>query len=487
MRKPYARQQRFDGSPISELSLNFECRDQIIPILAALQYVYLDKQLRTKITKLVAGDLNHETRRDVGRNGLDDWQVIVLAAVRLGCNLDYDKLQDLAENHRAVRCVLGVGDWDDSTSFSFRRIHDTLCRLKPETLHRINHTIASSGQDIDGQARQHVRADSFVVETNIHHPSESTLIFDGVRKIVPLCALLAEELDQPGWRQSKHLTRAIKKRVRVISQIVASKSPRTKAGLPQAYANLLDRVVLLIERAKTLQSFAETAGDPAGTGARAAALKHWIELTLLVCDTAHRRVLLKEKVPSSEKLFSLFEPHTQLYRRGKAMTPNQFGRQLLVVEDGAGFISHYHFMDRDAQDPDVIVEQMRQAQKLHCGEIESASLDRGFYTPENEEQLSTIVEHPCLPPRHRNQYADRMANCSIEFRRARMRHSGVESAIGALQRGTGLKRCRDRSELGMERYIGLAILGRNLHVLGKLLIARCEGESAAGRSKRLAA
>ena len=487
MRKPYSRQRRFDCSPISELSLNFECRDEIIPILAALQYVYLDQHLRTKITKLVAGDLNVKTRRDVGRSGLDDWQVVVLAAVRLGCNLDYDKLQDLAENHRSLRCVLGVGNWDDSTSFSFRRIHDTLCRLNPQTLRNLNHLIVSRGQETEELASKHVRGDSFVVETNIHHPSESTLIFDGVGKIVPLCVLLARQLGQPGWRQSKHLTRAIKKRVRVISQIVSSKSPRAKAGLPQAYANLLDRVALLIERAKTLQIAAETNGDPTGTGAQAAALKHWIELTELVCDTAHRRVLLKEKVPSSEKLFSLFEPHTQLYRRGKAMTPNQFGRLLLVFEDGAGFISHYHFMDRDAQDPDVIIEQMHQVQRLHHGEIESASLDRGFYTPENEEQLSTIVEHPCLPPRHPNQYAERMANCSIEFRRSRMRHSGVESAIGAIQRGNGLKRCRDRSELGMERYIGLAILGRNLHVLGRLLIARRNDEAAAGQSQRLAA
>jgi hypothetical protein len=244
---------------------------------------------------------------------------------------------------------------------------------------------------------------------------------------------------------------------------------------------------LLIERAESLQSLAETKGHTKELWTQVAALKHWIELIRVVCDTAYRRVLLKEKVPSSEKLFSLFEPHTQLYCRGKAMTPNQFGRLLLIFEDGAGFISHYHLMDRDAQDPDVMIEQMRQAQKLHHGEIESASLDRGFYTPQNEEQLSTIVAHPCLPPRHRNQYAERMANSSVEFRRARMRHSGVESAIGSLQRGNGLKRCRDRSELGMERYIGLAILGRNLHVLGKLLIARCNGEAAAGRSERLAA
>lgn len=80
-----------------------------------------------------------------------------------------------------------------------------------------------------------------------------------------------------------------------------------------------------------------------------------------------------------------------------------------------------------------------------------------------------------------------MKQASVEFRQARLRHSGVESAIGALQRGNGMKRCRDRSELGFERYFGLAVLGRNIHVLGKLLIARRNAESLAATSQRNAA
>ena len=206
-----------------------------------------------------------------------------------------------------------------------------------------------------------------------------------------------------------------------------------------------------------------------------------------MCDTAHRRVILGEKVPNNEKLFSLFETHTQLYRRGKAGTPNQFGRLLLVFEDGAGFISHYHLMDREVCDGDVIVEQTREAQRKHQGQIETASFDRGFYSQENEALLSTIVSEPCVPPRHPQQYAEQLANGSVTFHRLRQKHSGIESAIGALQAGNGLKRCRDHSEIGFERYLGLAILGRNIHVLGKLLIAQRAEQSKAAFSKRKAA
>lgn len=487
MRQHYEKQRRFDCTAISELTLNYECRDEMIPVLAGLQHLYACNSLRNRLVKLVAEDINQDTRRDVGRPGLDDWQVIVLAAVRLGCNYDYDKLQDQAENHRALRTVLGVGQWDAATSFGSRRIRDTLCQLKPATIAAINHAIVSHGQELHGDAAQRVRADSFVVETDIHYPTESSLIGDGMRKIIPLCVDLATAMGQLGWRQGKHLLKRVKEHLRTISQISASRSPKVKAGLSKAYEQLLHRVAPILDRAKTLQKLAETDADTVHVRSLSKRLRRWIELTEQVCDTAFRRVLLKETVPNSAKLFSLFETHTQLYRRGKAGTPNQFGRMALVFEDGAGFISHYHLMDREASDADVIVEQTREAQKRHQGAIRTASFDRGFYTPENEQQLSCIVEEPCLAPKHPQQYAERLASGSVEFLRLRQHHPGIESAIGALQSGNGLKRSRDRSEMGFERYLGLAILGRNIHVLGKLLIARRNKQAAAAFSKRKAA
>ena len=93
MRQHYDRQRRFDCTAIAELTLNHECRDEMIPVLAGLQHVYTCQLLRNKVVKLVAKDINRDTRRDVGRRGLDDWQVVVLASVRLGCNYDYDKLK----------------------------------------------------------------------------------------------------------------------------------------------------------------------------------------------------------------------------------------------------------------------------------------------------------------------------------------------------------------------------------------------------------
>jgi hypothetical protein len=115
MRKNFSKQTRLDCRTVLDVELNLNCRHEIIPILRALQHIYSQPDLRNAILDLIAQDVNRDARDDCGREGLDYWQIAVLAAVRLGCGLDYDKLQDLAEQHRALRHIMGIGDWDEDT------------------------------------------------------------------------------------------------------------------------------------------------------------------------------------------------------------------------------------------------------------------------------------------------------------------------------------------------------------------------------------
>jgi hypothetical protein len=203
-----------------------------------------------------------------------------------------------------------------------------------------------------------------------------------------------------------------------------------------------------------------------------------------VIDTATRRIIHGETVPNSDKLFSLFEPHTQLYKRGKAGEPVQFGRQILVFEDAAGFIVHQQLMKRDQSDSDVAIEATKAVQRLFHNKVERLSFDRGFHSPENQAELSKVVAHLCLPKPGVKQSVVQLANADEEFLQAQQNHPGVESAIGALQSGNGMQRCRDRSEIGFERYVSLAVLGRNLHTLGRLLIAQQAPASEAALTRR---
>jgi hypothetical protein len=475
MRKPFSSQPRLDCRTVCEVQLNLECRDEIVPILRALQHIYSTPDLRDEILGHIAGDVNDGSREDCGREGMDYWQILVLAAVRLGCNLDYDKLQDLAEQHRALRHIMGIGDWDDETSFGWRRIRDNICLVQPETIEKISHAIVAAGHQIDAEAPKKVRADSFVAETNIHYPSESSLIRDGLRKILELGKSITSALDVAGWRQHDHLYKKVKKLCRQIERIAARKGPQYEERLKTAYRKLLTLAGKITHRARALCDQV--------TSGNCSEIEVFIQRTEQVCQTARRRVLEGKTVSNSEKLFSMFEPHTQLYKRGKAGEPIQFGRLVIVYEDAAGFITHHYVLPRDSEDRDVVVEQTRILQERLDGKIEDASFDRGFHSPENQEALAEIVSHPCLA-KPGKQGLKQHEQGTVRFREARRQHPGVESAIGALQSGNGLERCRDRSEKGFKRYIALGVLGRNLHVLGKLLIASEAPSSNAAHNLR---
>jgi len=485
MRKAFDHQQRMDCQPIAHLQLNFNCRDEIIPILAALKHIYLQPKLRDEILRAVARDVNRDSNPKRGRDGMDYWPILVLAAVRLGCNFDYDRLQDLAEQHRTLRQVMGVGEWDEEGDFNWRTIRNNIAMLRPETIERINHAIVTEGHKLVPEAAQTVRADSFVAETNIHYPTESSLIRDGLRKVLSLCAALAVLTGARGWRQHQHLYRKAKSLVRRIERLAARKGPGYQKRIETLYRELLGVAETILGRADQLRASLKKRGKASSEVlALDEQLQTFIERTRHVCGTARRRVLQGENVPNSEKLFSIFETHTQLYKRGKAAQPVQFGRQVLIYEDGAGFISHAYLMPRDADDRSVVVPQTRVLQKHLEGRIRQASFDRGFHSPENQRDLAEILSFPCLPMPGAVQSRQQEAEATIEFRQARQRHPGVESAINALQVGNGLGRCRDRSERGFSRYLQLAVLGRNLHVLGKILVARENAECLAAESRR---
>jgi hypothetical protein len=486
MRKAFSRQLRFDVPSVSNVELDFECRDEIVPILRSLQHIYSRSQLRDACLELVAQDVNADSRDDCGREGLDYWEILVLGSARLGCNLDYDKLHDLAQNHRTLRAIMGAGEWETTTEFSWRRIRDNVCLLKPATIRAISDLIVAEGHRLVPEAAEQTRADSFVMKTNIHYPTESTLIRDGVRKIIELCERLSETIGLAGWRQHAHLWKQVKRASRAIERIAAKKGPNYQKRLQAAYRKLLKQSNRIVRRAREL---CDALDLPAATEEDVFAehsLQAFIARTERVQETARRRVLEGEAVPNNEKLFSMFEPHTQLYKRGKAGEPVQFGRLVLLFEDGAGFITHHHLLPREQGDKDVVVEQTRIVQERLGGRIRRASFDRGFHSPENQERLAEIVANVCLPKPGKKQAAQQESTASVTFREARQSHPGVESAIGALQAGNGLERCRDRTELGYERYLALGVLGRNLHTLGRLLIAAESPKSQAAQSRRAA-
>src|SRR5208337_2626993 len=176
MRIAFDPQRRFDCPPVLEVRLNTSCRDEIIPILKGLQHIYSQPELRDELLDAVAQDVNGTSSADLGRPGMTYWSILVLGAVRLGCNFDYDRLQNLAEEHRSLRQVMGIGGWCDDQTFDWRCLRDNICLLSPDTIERVNHLIVAEGHRLVPEAAETVRGDSFVPATNIHYPTDSSLI-----------------------------------------------------------------------------------------------------------------------------------------------------------------------------------------------------------------------------------------------------------------------------------------------------------------------
>jgi hypothetical protein len=492
MRIPHRKQQYLGCPAVTQAVLNPNCRDRMIPILRALQHLYSRPQLRRQALDLIAKDVLGEADPDHGRPGLTLWQILVLASVRLGCDFTYDHLQDLAENHANLRHIMQVmHDWEEE-SFDFRRIRDNICGVRPETIEKINQLVVAEGHRLDPSAAESIRGDSFVAETNIHYPTESSLILDGLKKILAFAPELAGQLGVLGWRQHKSLWKKAKKAAREIGRI--RKGGNYQARLKKAYGKLLRITDLVLPRTQALLDYAQenVPMDSEGLPTIEAAilleeLVYWHAATTHVCGTARRRAMENEKVPNCDKLFSLFEPDTELIKRGKTSQPIQYGHKVLVIEDAVGFICHYKIMPLGTDDREILIPEVKVLRKRLRVRIQRASFDRGFHSPDNQEQLAKLVAHPCLPKPGAKQAAEQESQATIQFRQARQKHAGIESAIGALQSGNALAKCRDHSQVGYARYIGLGVLGRNLLILGKLLLAQEHPDCLAAESLRDAA
>jgi hypothetical protein len=476
MRTNYKLQMTIGTVPIDEIEFDIFSRHEITPILMSLQHLYVhEKDTVKEIVNFIKSDINQGGSDKLGCTGLNYWEILVLASVRLGCNLDYDALQDLADNHKNLRRMLRVGPYDDNR-YPRTTIHDNLSKLTAETIHEIDRKIVDIGHKFKPEAIEKVRGDTFVFKKNIHYPTDTNLIFDGIRKTIELSIKIAEAHNIVGWRQHAHLLGKFKKIRRRIEKAARSRAKDRKEQLFKLYKEMIKDAHKLTERAlstiQTFQALRKASEEDISLfwNGVISNLYFFIAGTEYVCDLAERRMIEGETIPNPEKVFSLFEPDTELINRGKVPLPIEFGHRVLIMEDSAGFIVHAEVMDIGMTDDKILTDVMKRLQEQYNDKIRSASFDKGFWSPVNLKELLQLVTTPCLPKKGGRSQADQLRESCREFAEARKNHAGIESAIHALVAGNGLDRCRDKGPDGYRRYFALAVLGRNLHTLGRILI-----------------
>ena len=479
--------------PIDMLTLDSNCRDAKIKVLRALQHIYMNKDLCDQALRLVSNAVNPygENARKNGRPGMDYWQILVLASVRLGCNLTYDELDDLTSQHRALRIMLGFSDWDmdsdDRELFSWTRIRYNVNKLPVETLKQISELIVTAGHKLVPDAPEVVRGDSFVVSTNIHYPVDRQQLGDGVRKVIETCTVLAQSYGIAGWRKHEYLMKQNRKFLRSLSLASRSRQKNAKNRTANLYQEYFAFVEKILERGlQTMEALSQRQDLALSQNTAYADLFYYMSATEYMRELTVRRIVEHEDIPNAQKLFSIFEHHTELINRGKVPQAIEFGHRVLVIEDSAGFICHHEVMDIGMVDKDVLCMAMENLQQRLGNKIRSASFDCGFHSPDNQTRLADIVSQPCLPTKGVKLAQKQREEASVVWHNARDYHAGVESAIHGLRAGNGLDRCRDKGYDGYERYVALAVLGRNLCTLGRILIEQEHKGSQAAYTKRKA-
>ena len=180
-------------------------------------------------------------------------------------------------------------------------------------------------------------------------------------------------------------------------------------------------------------------------------------------DQIQRRVIICEKIPHNEKVFSIFQPHTEWISKEKAGIPQELGLRVCILEDQSGLILHHKVMENETDDK-IAVSMVESTQKKFPN-FKGCSFDKGFYTPSNKKELKNMLETLVLPKKGKRNKAEQKEETSEKFIRHKREHSAVESAINGLE-NHGLDRCLDHGIHGFKRYVSLAVLSRNLQIIG---------------------
>jgi len=487
MRKISEIQFQIGEQDISQIYIDLKSRDDIPQLLRGLQYIYATPEVSAEVFKILEGIVPKNVDVENGRPGMTLWKILVLGTLRLNLNCDYDRLLELANNHKTIRQMLQHGILDDAKEYKLQTLKDNVSLLTSEKLDEVGKIVIKAGHKLVKKkgAGLRGRCDSFVVETDVHYPTDINLLFDAIRKVIFLVAGLSGDFGLTIWRQHINNIRKIKKLFTTARKLKHStskddnKKKEREEIVKEAHRVYIDVVCGYLK--KVDRTLDDLRGKDAMTEIRIAEIKKYIVHADRQIDQVGRRVMGNETIPHDEKVFSIFEEHTEWISKGKAGVPVELGLKVCVLEDQYGFILHHHVMEK--QTDDQIAVLMVEEAKKKFSDLSLCSFDRGFHSPDNQNKLKHVLEKVVLPKKGKLSDKDKEIEYSEEFIEVRRQHSAVESAINALE-VHGLDRCLDHGLYGFKRYVSLAVLARNIQKVGAIL--RVKEKKAEERLKKAA-
>lgn len=473
---------------IDKVKLELHSRDDIPQILKGLQYIFLTPALRQEVFTLLNGIFPPELDLNNGRPGMDMWSIFAMSVIRLNLNCDYDRLHNLVNNHKTIRQILGHGIADDGKVYYLQTLKDNFALLTPEILDQVNQVVVKAGHELikkipkdspcsspdtpntPPDEKLKGRCDSVVVETDVDYPTDTRLLFEAVRKIIELLMSLGKVLGWLDWQDGKDEIRQLKKLLRKIQRLKRSSSQdeakreARQQEIVDAHQEYLRVAAGLLERAEKTRLKIEQK-DPHHK-INLLKIKEFFEHAYRQIDQITRRVIRGEVIPPGEKVLSIFETYTEWLSKGKAGVPVELGLNVCILEDQYQFILYHRVMQHE-MDVDIAVPMVKET-KARFPNLSSCSLDQAFDSPKNRKELAELLDVVIMPKRGKLSKAQLAWQQTEEFIEGRCQHAAVESAINALE-VHGLDRCLDHGLAGFRRYVALAVVARNIQLLGRYL------------------
>lgn len=461
-------------STISQISFaDLEFLDQGVRLEPMLQAIsdFIDNH----------GHLVDKVRRDLerglknprtGRSGLSAQQVLRSLALQRVKNWNYRELRERISDGYTLRRFTRFYSQLVPKHDAFNRAFN---RLTPATLEVINDLVVKSAVALGLENGKKLRVDTTVVETDIHHPTDNTLLWDTVRVVTRLVGNLDDLLPQ-GVRAFTNRSRSARRRMQEIQRMTPKERIRRLVPKYRELIHTTEQVVgnarEVLKKTERIRSI-DLMSDIAINAVRKE-IDHYCGLGDRVIDQARRRVLNNEQVSNEEKIFSIFETHTDLIKRGKILKPVEFGHKVYIAESAHGLITQYQVLDGNPTD-DAHVESSLKRHQETFGEVPKVySGDRGFFSQDNVEHCRDAgVELVCIPQRGGKKTA---AQASYEkspaFKEGQRFRAGIEGRISVLFRGRGMKRCLAEGRERFELLVGAAVLANNLMIIARLLLEK---------------
>ena len=406
---------------------------------------------------------------DTGRKGIAPSQVLRSLALMRIKNWDYRELRDRINDGYTLRGFTQFDCLEVPQHDAFNRAFN---RLTPATLQSINQAVVQAAVALGVEDGKKLRVDTTVVETNIHYPTDATLLWDSVRTITRLVGDLQSKLPN-GVQGFTNRTRSARRRMQQIQRMTAPQRQQQQETKYRELLRITGQVVQnarqVVEQTQDIEGIDVVAGLVIGQLRQQ--ITSYCALADRVIDQTRRRVIEGEQVPSEQKIYSIFEDHTDLIKRGKAQKPVEFGHKVFLAESVQGLITDYRVLDGNPVDSDHVQASLEHHQQIFQHPPEWYAADRGFYSAGNVELCQKAeVGQVCIPQRGGNKTAEQEAlERSPAFKKAQRFRVGIEGRISVLFRGRGMKRCRAKGRERFEMLVGAAVLANNLMRIAQLL------------------